>query len=269
MDILGFVGQEGIITQLNKVYIPLMKAGKNFNFLFKAPSGMGKTMLAKLTAVCTEEPLESMVYFLPDDTGSIDYQYLTNKRFIIIDEAHTLKNQEMLYPILDKGNKTFLIASNEFGLLKEPLQNRCINFIYQPYTVDDMINIILLYSEELNYEIKLNFVKELVKCSGTNPRLAKSMLSAIYNYELAGNPKIKTTKQLTETLSNIYGIQDGLNVLQRRYLEFLRGAESASLDLISYVLRVDKMTVRRDIEPILIERNLIGIGARGRYIRDN
>ncbi len=267
--ITGFYGQTGIVTQLNKVYIPLMKQGRTFNFLFKAPSGMGKTTLAKLTVMATGTGEKTAGYVLPNEDGQIPYDKFDKYQYILIDEAHTLKGQEMLYPLLDRGDKTFLICSNEFGLLKEPLQNRCINFIYLDYTYEEMQYILIDYANSLGYWMDDDFIDEVIKGSAYNPRVGKAMISSLHNYELAGNPAITSLDELKGILKSIFGIEDGLNSLQRRYLEFLRTAESASLNLISSVLKVDVITVRRDIEPALVQRGLIGIGARGRYIKDN
>lgn len=260
-----FIGQAQIKKQIQSTYIPLLRKGKNFNFIMKASTGMGKTRLACdiVNSVC--DPDSEAWLILPDDEGKVDVENF-DRRFIILDEIHTLKTQELLYPYLDRGDRTFILCSNESGKLLEPLQNRCIPFIFVPYTERDMTQIIMDYARQLNF-CDFDQYSLVVKAGSLNPRVTKGILKSLADYREAGNSLPNTPQAVDNMIKTILNIEDGLNSLQRRYLEFLRVHESASLDLISYVLRIDKLTVRRDVEPVLVERGLIGIGARGRFIR--
>jgi len=59
-----------------------------------------------------------------------------------------LKEPEFLYYFLDSGKFTFFLLSNESGNLKEPLINRCIPFIFHPYSQKE-IN--LMVKTRLNF----------------------------------------------------------------------------------------------------------------------
>jgi Holliday junction resolvasome RuvABC ATP-dependent DNA helicase subunit len=67
-------------------------------------------------------------------------------------------------------------------------------------------------------------------------------------------------------LRNVLQIEDGLNPLHRRYLEYLTKVRRASLDSIIFATRIDRKTILREVEPVLISRNLIMITSKGRIL---
>jgi len=259
---MEFIGQTSWKEEYLGIYNEMLR-GENFNIIFRAPSGYGKTLLALRTLNCLG--VDTGVYYFPSADGlSLEPPFREWKRIHIIDEAHGLKNQEFFYPLMDIGKYTFFFLTNESGLLKEPLINRCIQFIFQPYTPEELTQIIefVLRKYNLPYELLLEIGRRSI-----HPRDAKILgqrLSIIFNNY--GTPK--TIDELDNFLSRIMGIdQDGFSPLERTYLEFLRRSGGiASLDTISYGTRFDRGTILRDIEPRLIYRNKIKISSKGRTL---
>jgi Holliday junction resolvasome RuvABC ATP-dependent DNA helicase subunit len=252
---MAFIGQKKIMTELN-ILANEMKQGKNFNILFHGASGYGKTTLA--LKIVNYIDLNSAEYVLPDDAGNV---VLSNKRFKVIDEAHNLRNQELLYPSMDSGKYTFLFCTNEAGELKEPLQNRCINFYLEEYTLDEMIQIA---QNSITLQIPYSFYKIIAISSNGNPRVCNSICRRLFTlFSYLGTPK--SEEELLSMIETTLQIKDGLNEPCQRYLTFLREAGvPVSIDLISTATKLDKATIRRDIEPTLVYRKLIQITSKGR-----
>lgn len=248
-----FIGQQKLWTLLD-VLIEKMKEGENINIMFRAPSGYGKTKMAVIAA--TEVTNESDIqYELPDSNGEV---YLdTSKRIIIIDEVHEMKQPELIYPLLDSEKHCIFLCSNETGELKEPLVNRCIPFIFDDYSIEEIEGII-----KSNLEVPLEYRKEIALSCQKNPRIAKKICQTLGYIFQKNYPN--SVEELRSIVINILQIENGLNLEQRKYINFLQKVERASLDLISSALRIDKKTIQKDIEPYLVRTDRIRITSRGR-----
>jgi Holliday junction resolvasome RuvABC ATP-dependent DNA helicase subunit len=251
-----FIGQKQLWIRLEYL-IPKLKAGENFNLLFRAPSGYGKTKMAVMlaTEIANDDEIQ---YELPNQNGEIYFDEF--KRVNIIDEAHELKEPEYLYPYMDSGKHTILLCSNEAGELKEPLANRCIPFIFDDYSIleiEEIIRRLLNIPEE--------YVKEIAKNCQLNPRIAKDIICRQLNIIFERNYP-QTVEDLKNIIVNVLQIENGLNREQKRYLEFLEKVERASLDLISYALHIDKKTITKEVEPYLVRTSKVRITPRGRML---
>jgi Holliday junction resolvasome RuvABC ATP-dependent DNA helicase subunit len=253
-----FIGQNKLCTELD-ILLPLLRNGDmNINILFRAPSGYGKTTLAFIMANYIDKL--GYYYYLPDSSGIVTIH--TDKRVHIVDEIHTCKNQEYLYPLMDSDNYIFIFTTNETGELKEPLQNRCTNYIFEPYTdkeLTQVIDTVLVNKPEFP-----NFHNYFLQYTRTPRVLVKlcQRLAVLFSYY--GVPSNEA--EFTAIFEGIINIRDGLDMEQMRYMQFLHSVNSASLDLISNAIRVDKATIKRDIEPGLIYKNLITISSKGRTV---
>ncbi len=257
---MKFIGQQRIWVELEFI-VPELQAGKNINIIIRAPSGYGKTKLA--AAIANAINPESIDYNIPDGDGNIEID--TEKRIIIIDEIHTLVNPERIYPIMDSKEHVMILCSNEFGELKEPLVNRCVDLIFDKYSAEEITAICGWDFKENGMQIPLECLEELARNCNLNPRIARNISDRLVTiFKRIGVPNTK--EEIKEILKNILQIEDGLNPLHRRYLEYLAKVNRASLDSISFATRLDKKTITKEIEPVLAEKNLITITSRGRQI---
>ena len=70
-----------------------------------------------------------------------------------------------------------------------------------------------------------------------------------------------------ELVKDIFGIEDGLDVSARRYVETLRELGGrASLDTLATMLHIDKSTIQYFVEPVLLYKRLIKITPKGRIL---
>jgi Holliday junction resolvasome RuvABC ATP-dependent DNA helicase subunit len=254
---MNFHGQIRIFSELEYL-IPAMREGQNLNILIRAPSGYGKTKLAVHIALSVDE--NNCELFLANERFE---EFSSEKRIIIIDEVHLITNPEFLYPHMDSGKHIFILCSNEFGQLKEPLSNRCIDLTFDLYSDQEIGEIIFEDFQRNSFTLSDPFVIEVVRNSNGIPRTARNLVKTLSMiFKIKGVPD--SIESLQDILRNTLQLEDGLNPLHRRYLDYIQKVERASLDTLIFATRLDKSTILREIEPVLINKNLIRITSRGR-----
>jgi Holliday junction resolvasome RuvABC ATP-dependent DNA helicase subunit len=258
---MEFIGQDIIIRELDYLLTDI-KNGNNYNILFRAPSGYGKTYLSLL---CLNYlGLGESVYYVPNYKGEIG-EIDEKKRYHFIDEVHILINPEILYPIMDSRKYTFILASNESGNLKEPLINRCIPFIFSKYTIEELMRIVKIHLRVFN--IGDEFANIIATHCKNNPRIIKITCERLcYIMRVKGIPR--TAEGLLEILENIMYVKaGGLNRLDEIYINYLRRiGGKGSLGTISSGTGLDKNLILTEIEPLLLNLGVIKITSKGREI---
>jgi replication-associated recombination protein RarA len=106
-----------------------MKAGEAMNLMIRGQSGYGKTHLGRCIAKYVDRLANCMIYLGEE---CLDIQ--TDVHTHILDEIHEVRNPEPLYHYMEADLYNFIVLTNEFGSLKEPLMNRCIIVDLEPYT---------------------------------------------------------------------------------------------------------------------------------------
>lgn len=250
------MGQEKLKTELNYLCDDIEK-GNHHNILFRAPSGYGKTILSFVIA--NNLIWDNCYYQLPNEYGVyVD----ATKKLNIIDEVHTLKVPEMIYPDLDSKKTSFILCSNESGILKEPIRNRCIQFIFEPYTEINMKQII--ENGLFQFNLPNIMITEIASRCKLVPRNAKVLCERLtYTFSNRGIPK--SIEEMKDILENILQIKSGgLTNLDLRYINYMERVGRSSLQNICNSIGADKETVMTEIEPFLLYKNLIRITSRGR-----
>src|SRR5574338_1060406 len=165
-----FIGQEHITLQLGDILPYVYHYKDGVNLLFRGPSGYGKTELAKKCAK-----------FLVGD----NYQFCLGDKFKFnretwvhfIDEVHLLENPEVLYPVMDMGHYVFLFATNFDSILPEALTNRCKNFTFVEYSINELKDIFNAHSKLYYPEPVMEYI---IDVSGKNPRvMIKTFISTL------------------------------------------------------------------------------------------
>jgi Holliday junction DNA helicase RuvB len=257
-----FFGQEEVINGIHYL-VDAIENGENYNFLFRAPSGYGKTYLARRIGyfIYLKTNVKSAISFTGDK-----YKYYREKRFQLIDEVHLLKDTERVYPLMDSNQHTFMLMSNEYSDLLEPLVNRCFVFNFTGYSREELSTIAYKYLVKHNYSFGEELLLTIVDNSRLMPReiinLCKRLL-VIFRQE--GKPE--TVERMEEILFNYTGIRKGgFTAYDISYLEFLEEHERASLNTLATVLQIPRQTILNEVEPFLMRRNLIRISPRGRVL---
>ena len=261
-----FHGQTIIMNELDLMANAMIEDGENYNILFRAPSGHGKTTLA---IYCMSAlGFENCAYYLPNTEGNnLDSVFNREKRIHTIDEIHGLKSPEFLYPLMDTGEYSFFILTNESGTLKEPLRNRCIPFIFHPYTLEEISHIV---RDSISIDIPEEFTTEIANRSRGNPRIAKKICERL-GYVFRSYDIPKDLESLITILEEVLYIKEkGLTRFDEIYLEYLErvGGRASLISLISGT-GIDKTTILTEIEPLLLYQGIVEITSRGRNLVEN
>jgi Holliday junction resolvasome RuvABC ATP-dependent DNA helicase subunit len=238
---------------------------RNLNILLRAPSGYGKTTCGLI--ILQRLGIENAEYLLPNNDGTLDNLNL-GKRFHFIDEAHLIKEPERLYPLMDSSNYTFIIATNESGTLKEPLRNRCIQFIFSKYSFEELK---LIVRENLGkYNLSNEMIELITGRVKGNPRIAKIICTRL-GYVFSGVGVPNDINELIYILENILQIdENGITELDKIYLNYLQSCGGlAGINTLINGTHIDKETITGEIEPNLINLGLIQITSRGRKYEAN
>ena len=145
------IGQEKLINKLNNYNINTLPHA----LLFIGPKGCGKHLMASYVAEKVALDLVSI-----DDTFSSDdistFNYKTIKTLYLIDlNNFTEKQQNIFLKTLEDASSTayfILTATSEAGVLPTIL-NRCIKYNFEPYTKEQIEQIINTSVNDLAFKI--------------------------------------------------------------------------------------------------------------------
>lgn len=273
-----FIGQKNIRNILDNVISSAKTRNESApHILLNGKPGFGKNTIAYYIA---QELNTNFLHFISAKLKVKDIcQILIKskpKDIIFIDEIHALdkKAGEFLYPILEeskvvteKGSliieaRTFIGATTNIGEIPKPLLDR---FTYhlnlEEYTEDELTELIKLKFANNNISIDVGAVDLLAKSCKGCPRIIHNFSITVRDYCIAN--KCLATKEVVEKVLKMLDIENGLDKLDRRYLNLLSSVP-VSLNVLASNLGVPKEVVSENIEPYLIEQGLIEIKSRGR-----
>jgi len=254
-----FINQNRIMAEVN----PLIRAiqnGNNQNLLFQGSAGCGKTHLAKFIARGSALDWDIQIPV----KGRINFRYVGDFPVHVIDEIHEFRNWENLYPYLDSGEDTFIFCTTEYGYIPEPFLTRCIRLSFDPYSSEDLAEIVRRYSRGRKYSLKgEKAYLAISEASRGSPRLAKQRFDRVKMYCQYYDMK-PTLHNVNFALRQIGIFSLGYTSEDLRYLEYLSNIGLSSIDNLSRALRIDKNSIQKEVEPFLIERGNIMITSKGR-----
>lgn len=259
---LFIVGQKTVKNKASVLMEQIIR-GENLNILLRAQSGYGKTYLGHLMGSYIDYLNNNFNYYYY--IAEEDMNLRENRRIQFIDEIHLIKNPEFLYPLMDSGEFTFILATNEYDKIKEPLENRCIVINFEQYTIEDLYRIGGQYLTKNGTHLEEEYLRDLVNASRLTPRDVTNKCKEI-SYILSIF-QIQDREDFHIILRDYFNIdENGFSANDRRYLDFLRENSPSGLDTIKNVLNIPEPVIRREIEPFLIRKKLIQITPKGRVI---
>tara|TARA_R110000851_G_scaffold90090_1_gene196544 strand:+ start:2187 stop:3140 length:954 start_codon:yes stop_codon:yes gene_type:complete len=291
----SLIGQ-GRVKSLLSFYLAAQNRGQAMpNLLFLGAKGHGKTEFAIQTAKnileaeregqerspvscimanCTEYSTPNQ--FVEDVIADIQGEATT----IFLDECHALHKdiQNMLLSVLNpskqhirelqwKGHAyeidnrihTFVFATTEGDKMLEPLKERLTKVTFEPYKVEEIMEVILNASED-EFEMKCSKTLESVAAiCRKSPRLAVSIASDMARAAIDGT----FCADSWEILKEAKGIRPlGLDALEWQYLEILDKVPSAQLQYMAGKLQMTSSSVQKSVERFLLAADLIHIDGK-------
>lgn len=256
-----FIGQKHIMKQL-RFLLPELYHNRDIgrNFLIRGPSGYGKTTLA--ISMCKYLTGSSFQVYWADWT-----EFNFRKRVIFIDEIHRMKDHERLFGVMDSRKHILIFATNQDANLPEAFVNRCTHFIFSDYTMEELM---LIAKDSLSVEVSDESLESIVVAGNHNPRIIKDELCDKLNIYFKTYREIDPLNvDMDSVLKEVFSIEGGLNTLCRKYLETLNDVGgTASLFLLKSILHIDDVTIKSEVEPVLLKKGLIKITSKGRTLND-
>ncbi len=294
-----FIGQPRAVRHLRALVDGArMRSEAIISLLLIARSGMGKSLLAEAIAReyarSTGEATPRLLRRIMGGPRLISSLIailvsLEHGDILFIDETHALdlESQEVLYLAVDE-HKTFdrtpkgasdrtktvsiaeftlIAATTEPGKIAKPLRSRLHAVQLADYTLPELKAIAEKLAEAAGLDITPQGARHLAERSERTPRSVRKLI------ELLTVTMPKTTMVTQEVVRDFLagqGIDEhGLTPLHRQMLQVLARADrDTSLDVLASSLGIDRLYVRTEVEPLLLELGLIELGTRGRSLTD-
>ena len=251
-----FIGQEFIKEEIET----MLKAQKLHHMtiphcLFSGGFGLGKTTIATLFAKNIDK---DYTYVVAHNINR--REDFPNNKIVIVDEIHTIRDEEWLLSIMDKEERTILGATTRAGDLSPPLRSRFISFVLQPYTVPELKQIVFGACRNINFTCPDYALVAVAQRGKQVARNALILLKRIYDRTiLNGMSKDKLEKWFKEMEID----DDGLDNADRAYIHCLSD-KPIGIQNISAMTGLDVVTLQEIIEPYLLKQGYVIRTPRGR-----
>jgi len=291
----GYIGQKRCVSILRAHIEGAIQHNQPMVHLGLAgPSGYGKSQLSE----CLARALGTN--FLPFWATPTSKRWQLAKHiaqvkqhdFVMIDEAHNLGGvggaAEVLYKCTDPEHPqvplveenrivenswvdlpkfTLILCSDNLGLLpKAAIERLCLRLVLERYSEDEMRQIVGHYASTMNLLLSPQSQRLLGNAAKGSPRRVRMLLQSL---QVCSD---KTDEQISKVavkrhLEQLGFDDDLLQQPERNYLGVLgRRGGFVALETLALQIGVDPVTLRRDIEPFLIHKELISVESRGRTL---
>lgn len=275
-----FVGQDHLKERLDvHIRAAVLNESPLSHVLLSGPPGFGKTTLSSIIAHQLKDPFLSLTMPVkPVVLASMLRQFEGGVLFL--DEVHraTKSQQEDLLNLLEDGFLqcangrrvhvkwlTVIAATTEPEKVIPALFDRFpIRPQFDPYTPVEMACIVGLMATKIGLDLEDDVIDGLASAAGGVPRNARQLVLAARDLSLVERRSVETS----DVLSLCRVDPNGLTQAHTDYLNIVRSlGGQAGLDLISTMLRLHPSVIR-DLERLLVARDLLMYGDRGRELTE-
>ncbi len=288
-----YVGQEKVKHNLDVYMHAAKRRGDALDHvLLYGPPGLGKTTLAHVIA--NEMGAQVKVTSGPAIEKALDLSAMLTKLekgdILFIDEIHRLNRniEEILYPAMEDftldmvtgagamasslrmqlKHFTLIGATTKEGMLSSPLRDRFgIKFRLEPYTNEELTNIVSRSATILGIPIENDASFEIARRSRGTPRIANRLLRRVRDFADYENLDVINLAVTRKALEFMDVDELGLDAVDRNILETIIKKFSGGpvgLDTLSAATGEDATTIEDVVEPFLIQLGFIQRTPRGR-----
>ena len=288
----GFCGQTAIVKSIKEHCSGAVAKNSPLPHICLAgPSGMGKTELA--SCIAKELGTEFLSFFCSPQAKRwqlAKHLAKVNRLSIVyLDEIHAVPPsvQEVLFPAIDKGKVpvvdehnrivenewidvppfTVVVSTDQPGQLVNAFRQRlALRYVLQPYSTAEMRVIVANRAAEIGILLLPQAASRIAEAARGVPRRAKHLLQSLHT--VLEDTGVTVTKTMANNHLLSIGIdRDNFTESDRKYLGVLaRRKGHVSLQNLSSSLGLDDISVTRDIEPFLMQQELISVESRGRSL---
>lgn len=229
---------------------------------------------------------------------------LKYKDVLFIDEIHTLrrKHEEFLYPVMedfkystnvdlvdylkyglspdeektiqnfgsgmiDVQPFTLIGATTDVGNLSAPLKNRfSLEHFVQLYSLEDIAKIVERSANLLNIKLDSEATNEIAKRSKRVPRIANARVKWVRDYAMSQNKVYLSKQDIIDAMDMIEIDERGYDKNDLLYLAAVEDMQPVGLQSIAARTQMSQETIRKYIEPPLLNDGIIRITTGGRVL---
>lgn len=254
-----YIGQEVIKKELKTMLAATEKHGIQVqHVLFSGGFGLGKTTIAKIFAKAVGDNA------VVNAANIKNLSEFPEAKVVVVDEIHTIRDEEWLLSLMDKGKQTILGATTTAGTLSGPLRSRFISLVLQPYTVDELKRMVLGAADNLKYNCPEYVAEEVAKRGKTIARVSLFLFKRVYDRVVLNNGKV-SPQELDAWFSEMKIDIDGLDNADRAYISCL-SEKPVGLQYLTAMTGMDRITLEETVEPYLLARGFVRRTPRGRML---